>query len=169
MELDIPSIVRPWHRLREPRFTGDELPLPDFGLMCPRCGEPLAGAIERACPHCACPFDPKALRPQKEWFRLDDRLCGHMPLQSVMTLLAREYVPHLTREQPAHGMLPHAEDLLVAGEFYFDVLWLLRRQSDRMGGRSGPVRRGSWSCRECAEQNPDTFEVCWNCNAARGE
>ena len=32
-EFDMADVVQTWHRLRDPRFTGHELPLPDFGLQ----------------------------------------------------------------------------------------------------------------------------------------
>lgn len=28
------------------------------------------------------------------------------------------------------------------------------------------IRSAPWTCRECNESNPDTFETCWNCGLA---
>ncbi len=31
-----------------------------------------------------------------------------------------------------------------------------------------PVQDGkSWKCEECQQTNPDTFEICWSCQANR--
>jgi hypothetical protein len=28
------------------------------------------------------------------------------------------------------------------------------------------IREAPWTCRECSESNPATFETCWNCGLA---
>lgn len=167
LDLDIPSIVQSWHRLREPRFTGEELPFPDFGLVCGVCGQPLAGAAERTCPSCGRAFDAPASRPGKAWFVPDEVLRGYMLPQSMAALLAHEYVPYIIQEGPTHGMQPYDRLLLVASEFYFDVLWLLRREAELTASRSEAGQQTDWSCPSCGEENPHSFEVCWNCNTAR--
>jgi hypothetical protein len=107
------------------------------------------------------------LRPTGHWFDLDDRVCGSIPIRSVITILENEYVPIITQEQPRHGLQPFDERNLVAGEFYFDVLWLVRREADRLARLHEPDGDNRWSCPSCNEENPDSFEVCWNCNTAR--
>ena len=35
---EMEEVVTTWARVREPGYCGDELPVPDFGLSCERCG-----------------------------------------------------------------------------------------------------------------------------------
>jgi hypothetical protein len=84
--LDMPSLVHTWTRLRAPRFTGEELPLPDFGLHCKRCDAPLVGATEHRCGACDTPFDIYAGYPTQPWFVLDKQLCGDLPVAGVQAL-----------------------------------------------------------------------------------
>jgi len=165
------EVVKPWHRLREPRFTGHELPLPDFGLRCRACGQPLAGASARRCPACGAPFDPEAIRPRRHWFLVDQELCGEVPLAGLEALLAAERVPY-TR---AHGKLlseiygvtqPIGSRLLVPREFFFELLWLIRRASAEIARvRQEPPQE--WVCPGCGEAVPGHFELCWNCQSRR--
>jgi hypothetical protein len=168
LEFDIPSILQPWHRLRDPRFTGDELPVPDFGLACGECGQPLAGATLHKCPHCDTPFDLLDLRPEGDWFRLDTVFGGPISSQFIGPILAGEYIPYNVQREPSHGMLPLDEQLMVPSEFYFDVLWLIEHELAQMPRLETRDPRISWRCAHCREENPDTFDVCWNCSRPRG-
>lgn len=170
-KFDMADVVKPWHRLREPRFTGHELPLPDFGLLCHACRYPLAGAARRACPDCGAPFDPESIRPRRTWFIVDQSLCGDVSLAGLEPLLATECVPHMR----AHGKLLAeiygvanivGSRLLVPAEFYFELLWLLRRSVKEIEQvRQHP---GSpWTCPNCGEEVPHHFNVCWNCEQPR--
>jgi predicted RNA-binding Zn-ribbon protein involved in translation (DUF1610 family) len=172
-KLDIPALIRPWTRLRPPRFTGDELPFPDFGLTCAACGAPLAGAPDHTCPDCGEPFDAQALRPRREWFIIDASLCGSLPVAGVQSVLAAEAVPHVPVDEKSvgeiiggHGALH--DRLRAPSEFYFEVLWLLqkaRKEVERVRGAGG---RPDWRCSHCGEENPGHFEVCWNCERIHG-
>lgn len=168
---EMADVVKPWHRLREPRFTGHELPLPDFGLSCRACGRPLAGAPTRRCPHCGVAFEPEAVRPHRRWFLIDEALCGDVPLAGLESLLAAERVPY-TR---AHGKLLSeiygvtqtiGSRLLVPREFFFELLWLIRRAAEDIERvRQQPGEE--WICPRCGEVVPDHFDVCWNCEYRR--
>lgn len=48
----------------------DQLPIPDWGLLCPGCRYPLVGLPERRCPECGCSFEMQEL--VKSWTRLRD-------------------------------------------------------------------------------------------------
>ena len=168
---DMADVVKPWHRLRGPRFTGGELPLPDFGLLCHVCRHPLAGARRRACPDCGVPFDLEAIRPRRNWFIVDQAMCGEVSLAGLEPLLAAEHVPHMR----AHGKLLAeiygvakivGSRLLVPAEFYFELLWLIRNAANEIE----QVRREPgtpWTCPNCGEEVPEHFKVCWNCETAR--
>lgn len=171
-EFDIAEVVKPWHRLRDPRFTGHELPLPDFGLRCGACREPLAGATTRRCPKCRAGFDPEAIRPSRDWFIVDQPLCGDVALAGMEVILAAERVPY-TRAPgkmlaEIYGVAKIVgSPLTVPREFYFEVLWLIRQAAEGIE----QVRRdpgADWTCPACGEAVPDHFDVCWNCEAGRG-
>jgi hypothetical protein len=166
-QLDLPSLVKPWTRLRDPRFTGLELPLPDFGLECEGCGAPLAGAPQRNCPACDRPFDPGTLVPDKKWFVLTPTMHGGLPVPLIESVFTAEQVPHLVRQgQNALGM-PTVQ-VWAPAEFYFEVRWLLRRMRQQI--EAGRVKRSedSWRCPHCGAKNPATFDECWHCRTVAG-
>ncbi len=172
LRFDITTLIQPWTRLRDPRFTGNELPLPDFGLLCPGCGEPLAGAKEHACPSCGQPFDPQAWRPQRQWFLLDKPFYTPLPLLGVMSLLASEYVPYVPNHERSLAEMVLGQHVLmsaltVPSEFYFDIFWLLRQAREESEAARAGAGRGRWRCVQCGEQNPWNFELCWNCQESR--
>lgn len=175
-QFNVPTLVRTWTRLRNPRFTGRELPLPDFGLACPACAAALAAARQFACPQCGMPFDPDALRPRSNWFILDSEICGKLPMPGIVALLAHELVPYAEVGEDAlrqvfgtHGIT--VTRLRVPSEFYFDVLWLLQQaRSDvaRVRQAEDTGKNPPWRCQQCGERNPGHFAVCWNCQAPGG-
>lgn len=170
--LDMNALVQTWTRLREPRFTGDELPLPDFGMHCGACDAPLAGAAEHACPVCHEPFDPQKLRPAQTFFLVDDRFCAGVPLSSVQAEMLMERLPHkVSRETNVQelymGSRVSGSSVLVPSEFYFETLWMLQRLSRELQA----ARRDAgaeWTCASCGEAVPGNFTMCWNCGAECG-
>jgi len=174
LQIDIPALIQTWTRLRDPRFTGGERPLPDFGLTCSNCDQPLAGAPASVCPHCQTPFDLETLRPQKAWCLLDAGLCGPLPIPGVQALLATESVPHVpvnekTLREIYGGQSMIVTRLRIPSEFYFEVLWLIRRARLEMDTARSVGDRGEWLCSQCGEPNPAHFEVCWNCEQPRNQ
>jgi predicted RNA-binding Zn-ribbon protein involved in translation (DUF1610 family) len=170
-DFDMSEVVKPWHRLRDPRFTGHELPFPDFGLQCSACDRPLAGATTWKCPGCGVEFDPEPIRPERKWLLVDQPMCGEVPLAGVEVLLAAERVPY-TRAQgklvsEIYGVTQIiGARLLVPREFFFEVLWLIRRAAqDIEHVRQQPGE--DWTCPNCGEQVPAHFDVCWNCETSR--
>ena len=47
-----------------------------------------------------------------------------------------------------------------------DVRALIRGFLQQRANTTG-ASRPSWPCRHCREENPGTFEVCWNCSQER--
>ncbi len=173
LRVDMREIVKPWTRVRDPRFTGRELPVPDFGLSCARCAAPLAGAPTAACSFCQTPFDLAALRPTREWFILDHVLCGPLSITGMQSLLAAEQVPFMpvneqTLSELYGGQRILAHRLRVASEFFFETLWLIQRARGEFEAARAQVGR-FWVCGGCGEENPGNFELCWNCQRARPE
>lgn len=183
---DMGKLVHTWTRLRPPRYTGRESPLPDFGLRCEHCGDPLAGAVDRRCGTCGAAFDLEALRPAGEWFdvgtpSLSDPkgvtsadiaapLMGvnapdtfDLDAASLAAELAEHLIPFVLHDeaQPHLGLLTRSH-LRVASDYFLDylaVLGSLRRS------RLRPHRK-AWRCPDCAKVVPGNFDICWNCGAA---
>jgi hypothetical protein len=175
-EIDVPELVRTWTRLRGPRFTGNELPMPDFGLSCSACNAPLAGAHEHKCPRCDTPFTPEAMRPAREWFLLDHEDCGTLMMPSIVAMLAHERIPYAEVGENAlrqiYGMSNlTASRIRIPSEFYFEVRWLLQEAKSRVADVRRAENAGEsvpWICPQCDAENPAHFEVCWKCEGAGG-
>jgi hypothetical protein len=167
---DPQQLVGTWTRLRPPQFTGQELPLPDFGLGCAACKQPLAGAATHMCPHCGVAFDPENWRPAREWFDIDEGICGGRASAGIAALLGEEYIPYMrTNERTAAEIYVGSTTLPMfrlrsPREFYFDVRWILRR-ARRVAEAERAASRGQrrWRCAQCGEANPGNFAICWNC------
>jgi rubrerythrin len=164
--LEMAEVVRPWTRLREPRFSGEELPFPDFGLKCATCGRPLAGAPQRVCPACGEPFDPAAFLPAKKWHAVEPQEDQSLPFPMTESILVSEQVPHIVHEtRTAFGIAGWR--LMVPSDFYFEVLWLIRQARNRIESQRAADGDEGWLCPQCNTNNPGGFELCWNCGAAR--
>ncbi len=168
----VADIVRSWHRLVPPRYTGGERPLPDFGLRCGACHAPLAGARSDSCPACAEPFDVSALRPRGEYFNAAALLPTGLPASMFESILQMNAVPyHFTPTQSVmevYGLRVASGALLVPREYYFDVRKLIEEAKAALTAPP-PARAAqpptAWTCTRCGESNPATFEVCWRCEA----
>lgn len=164
--LNMAEIVSPWTRLRDPRFTGGELPFPDFGLTCETCNHPLAGAPRNACLECGAPFDPSAMRPSSTWFPVEHRLLECLQLPMVETILRDEQLPHVVHQ--THNALGYSGwRLLVPSEFFFELLWVLARARRELGPEQTAKTDDDWVCPNCHECNPAGFDICWSCEPAR--
>ncbi len=162
--LDMANIIPSWLRLRDPSFTGEELPLPDFGLYCNHCDAPLAGANKQACPSCHEPFEPRRSRPAKAWFVANKIVKDEIAPQLLAMMLERDFVPYTLEEKqnPVTGLLSWS--LHVLSEFYFDFLWLVRcRRNEVVEAAVQP----DWKCQSCDGDNPSNFETCWKCSNSR--
>lgn len=171
-EFDVESMVQPWTRVRDPRFTGAERPLPNFDLDCASCGAALAGAEADTCPACAAPFELTAILPERPWFIVDADLAGSLPIPGVQALFGAEHVPYVPIKERSVSEIygGHAmtfSRLRVPTEFYFEVLWLLARARADFAAARAAAEGPEWTCVECGEGNPGNFELCWNCETPR--
>ena len=56
-------------------------------------------------------------------------------------------------------------EILVDEEKYTEAVEIIANYEEIL---RQPVQDGqSWECEECQKVNPDTFEICWNCQANR--
>lgn len=169
--LEIPALVQPWTRLREPWFIGDELPIPDWGLECPVCDVPVAGLRAHQCLECGNDVRPALRPPGREWFVVErNHLRGLIPSQ-LEILLQHEYIPYLASEERTvreiYSGATWARRLRVPSEFYFDMLFVIQRELSTIAERRTAAPGPDWTCPACGETSPDHFAICWNCGAER--
>lgn len=152
---------------RERTFTGNERPLPEFGLCCSHCGSALAGAPADACPECHASFDLLGSVPSGEWVGVGDFVPEGIGPMARMVLYDAQIPYRVDRQEPYDlgvlfgGQVPTAPHCLrVLRSFFFDALHALWAATDP---RSGYVC-DDWTCPACNEPVPGGFEVCWNCN-----
>ena len=56
-------------------------------------------------------------------------------------------------------------EILVDEEKYAEAVEIISNYEEIL---RQPAQNGqSWECEECQKVNPDTFEICWNCQANR--
>lgn len=166
------EIIQPWTRLRGPMFTGYELPIPDFNLTCMQCGRSAAGWSSRACPQCGTAFDPAAYLPESKWFRVDAEIRGVLLEPVAEVLLAERQIPHFTRGDRTLpgiilGQVGEAAQLMSPSEFYFEVRFVLWSENRRILSEAGGPDQREWTCGDCGESSPATFDLCWNCQTPR--
>lgn len=170
LQLDMEKLVQTWTRLRPPFFTGRELPVPDFGLRCQHCDQPLAGAWTHSCPTCGTFFDVAAWAPRSMWFNLDVDWSGNLPLAPLATTLRDEAVPHVVESNDAFSSLygthhPGGVRIRVRAEYFFDTLWLIARERARLHALA--VKRANRTrCATCGVSCPPNFELCWKCGCS---
>lgn len=156
-------------------FDPDALPVPDLGLLCRGCGHPLATLPEHRCPECGRTFTVEEYIPPGDFPFLIVEGKEVRPSQEVIALLRQARIPYMEMMPPAEAVLssmglrskrPHGQ-LTVQRDMYFHAIDLLRRR--RLGElveTSSEPDRPDWNCPSCNEENPGTFEVCWNCGHA---
>ena len=169
--LEMDQIVGPLVKLREPRFTGSERPLPDFGLVCGRCARALAGATGDACGHCGQLFACVPPEDRDGWVRVGSEWSAPLSVMHLQSILAEEQVPHVPyqlrpEQQSAIPSIVAPRTILVRREFWFEMRWLITRARSEMRDR---VRKSGeeWTCPACGESVPYTFDICWQCQTAR--
>ena len=150
---------------REPKFTGNERPLPDFGLSCAECEHMLAGASGDTCPACGLGFDLLALLARRDWVNINRFVPP--PLTAIAkTVLYDAQIPYMIDNAKLRelygGNIPFLSGRLrVPRSFFFDALFAFAAAAE-------PATVGfdrEWDCPACNEQVPAGFELCWNCNA----
>lgn len=153
-------------RRRDPTFTGAERPLPELGLSCSACDEPLAGALGDVCPDCGKPFNLFALLEDDAWADVTDFVPATVR-GLAKSILYGAQIPYLIDNARLReiygGRIPFVSSALrVPKEFFFDALYAFAEAAEPAGVHA----MDEWVCPSCNETVPGGFEVCWNCNAA---
>lgn len=170
-DIDVAALVKTWTRVRDPRFTGEELPFPDFGLICRRCRTHLAGATHHACARCGAPFTPTDWHPSGTWFQVEAWMHAGVSMPLVELTLEQESIPFLAMDSRGFaevylGQRSLGARVIVASEFFFDMLHAVRSVGIELA-RAALAPQVDWPCPKCGEIVPSTFAVCWNCQTAR--
>jgi rubrerythrin len=167
---NVADLTGTWTHLRPPRFSGAELPIPDFGFTCRGCQQPVAGWTSRTCPTCSAVFDPAAERPDGAWFHADEEFCAPLLPPLVEMLAAANQIPYVLSEERSVAALYMGRlgppRLMISTAFFFELLHLIREESLRMAA-GATVAPQEWTCPGCGESVPGNFDVCWSCQAAR--
>jgi len=169
LSFDMADLVRPYTVLRPPETTGDELPMPDFGLRCPDCAEPLAGAERHECPACGRRFSMDEFRSGRDWVIVFNS-ADAVQLSFARLVLRDNLVPTLATEDEfrkaigAVGLKGLGPRIEVPRAFFFEAKLILRREAARIeAARADGTAEQERDCPHCGEPNPLTFELCWNC------
>ncbi|MCC6681019.1 MAG: hypothetical protein IT445_08970 [Phycisphaeraceae bacterium] len=154
-------------------FDPDQLPLPDLGLCCRKCGYSLAYLQERRCPECGWSFTMDDLVPRGDFPPLfaDGKQVRAEP--DVVELLRQYQVPYVELTDPVSGVFrpirssrDAAGAIAVPRQRYLEAVDLLRRRKLGEPMPQPPPASGhreDWSCRHCGQLNPANFEICWSC------
>ncbi|MGE3180638.1 MAG: hypothetical protein AB7N71_03345 [Phycisphaerae bacterium] len=166
LRFSMDDVAQTFHRFREPTFTGAESPLPDFGLKCKSCHTPLAGAVNHTCPNCERPFAVDEFRPADDWIALSELQRLGLTESHVEGLLAREFIPYRRESDQKWTDVYMGSTLtpmrnLVAREFYFDALHAIAAEVVRISKLGDD---DEWTCTNCGDTNPPSFETCWKCS-----
>lgn len=151
-------------------FDPEALPVPDLGLRCLQCGYGLAALPSYVCPECGRPITLDEHLPKGAFPVLIFNGKELRTTPEVVDLLRRYRIPFMEVMGAAdslYGMLGATHSRSRVGVIrarYWEVIDLLRRQA--LGEEMPPIEtcdRPDWCCRRCGEENPGSFEVCWQC------
>ncbi len=89
----------------------------------------------------------------------------------VVGLLKHYRIPHIVVLWPGQvmfglpGITQAKSRVGVVRASYYQAIDLLRRQAlgEEMPPADEAAERPDWTCPACEEENPGTFDVCWNC------
>ncbi len=157
-------------------FDPDQLPMPDLGAMCRRCGYPLVSVTAHRCPECGWTFALDDLIPPGGWpvVLIDGRAMPITP--RVRRILLDAQIPFQDTGildtlygGRTRGFGPNA--LRVPRGAYLDAAYeLIHAKQDASGlepERPTPSKGSAWTCPACGEENPSNFEICWRCQENR--
>ncbi|MFW5681793.1 MAG: DUF7577 domain-containing protein [Phycisphaeraceae bacterium] len=152
------------------------LPLPDLGLRCLDCGYALAHITAWQCPECGREVELEEHIPDGAFPPLiadgeEVRSSGEL-----RQLMEAYRIPIVELRSPMHFVLGPLPPMLtrhdigppvaVPRELYFEAVDLIRRWrlDEELPPPPEPLTlTGPWRCEACGEENPETFEICWNC------
>jgi predicted amidophosphoribosyltransferase len=166
-----------------PFFSGFELPVPDFGLVCAGCKYPLQGLSRHVCPECGREFNPEKVLGEEPTLQVC-LIHSEVEHAAAVSVLELRGIPNML-ESPdpiaqtfsmSLGRKRQVGRLMVPREFYFDAIFWLRNSANSACDERDGCEKDSlseaeetedWHCSQCDESVPAEFTMCWNCCAAR--
>ncbi|MBX3395538.1 MAG: hypothetical protein KF841_09230 [Phycisphaerae bacterium] len=152
-------------------FDPAALPIPDLGLNCIGCGYSLKGLPSHRCPECGREIDLEQHIPRGDFpaVILDGR---EVPLSArTNEIMRRAGILFMAAQNPAESIFGMSRTQSINGKLavernrYFDAIRWLKHFAATGEMPPEPDTSGSdWKCTACGEENPPTFEVCWNCD-----
>lgn len=166
--LDIRELIHTWTRVRLPTITGGTRPLPAVGVRCPRCARNIDGLNEANCPGCHLPITAESLRPVREWITAPTERLSSALVELEFQAVRLPYIPAQSSSPMDFfmGTPVGGRQLLIPAEFHLEALVVVRQLRQRLAAGAAHARH-NWRCAKCGEEVPGSFEVCWNCGAAR--
>jgi hypothetical protein len=153
-------------------FDPYDLPIPDLGLRCLNCGYLLAGLPSHRCAECGRAIDLDEHIPKGDWPDVIVDGAEAILTRETMDLLTGYQIPFMESQSNlsmTYAMRPSPfgrSRLAVPRHRYFEVIDLLRRQQQGEPMPPPPPDTSylpEWSCNQCGEDNPGSFEICWHC------
>jgi len=151
-------------------FDPEQLPVPDLGLRCLGCGYGLAGLPRHICPECGRSFTLDEHIPEGDFPIVIFNGEELINTPKTISLLRQYRIPYLETRGPLESVLGLGVAtngrgrISVPRESYFEVIDLLRRLALGEPLPEAPENTQiDWKCVSCGEENPGSFETCWNC------
>ena len=158
----IDDLVKPSTPLRPPEITAHTRPVPDLGLTCRKCDNPLKGLPGDCCRECGQPFNLTDFIPPEPWGEVSGRatstetllIFSHLRSLGIPCTLDDMSAPLGTRG--ADVILGDTRKLLrVRRDYYLDALAAITQATSQPGM--------PWICPHCREEVPGNFDICWKC------
>ena len=155
---------------RAPRVSHRDVDDAAEKFNCPRCKYSLQGIEPVYCPECGTHVE---FEPTVVFTAADQSLVWAAALvldqHEISNLIVTgSYDPFLGAFAKA-GSMPR---LMVPFKFVYEAISILDERFGRRMFKPGeaparPAPEPNWTCPSCSEENPASFELCWNCNAPR--
>ncbi len=155
---------------RAPTIDNADVPEGEEDLHCPKCKYSLARISAEYCPECGIDL---SYEPITIFAAADQSLVW----AAAMVLDQNEISNLITSGSfdPVLGIFTRRQSLphiMVPFKFYHEAAQLLDSKFGRREFKTGdkpttPESTPDWACSGCNEQNPESFEVCWQCGLQR--
>lgn len=155
---------------REPKIGNRDITEPDEHLTCPKCKYDLTQIEARYCPECGIEL---SYEPITVFAAADQSLVWAAAMvldQNALSnlIVTGSFDPVLGTFTRRHS-LPH---IMVPFKFYHEAVQLLDiefgQREFKVGDKPAqPPAQPDWTCSGCQDDNPESFEVCWNCGLQR--
>jgi hypothetical protein len=141
----------------------------DVAFDCPSCGYDLTGIPPLYCPECGIAL---AYEPVPVFSSVDRSLAWAAAMvldqHEVSNLIVVGSEPIVPVARRRRGRC----QVMVPFKFYYEAVAALQARFDRLEYEEGesprqPDTGPAWTCARCGEKSPGSFDICWNCSAAR--